>query len=73
MPWLIIVVLTIAGEYVLGMIVVAIYHFAHTGWYDPKRISPRPTRWAYRWWGRPLAVLADCALWPVSLAEACKR
>lgn len=68
-PWFVVVLLTIAAEWVIGMLLTLVVHFADTGWYDPKRISPRPARWCYRWWGRPIAVLWDAFMWPATLIE----
>lgn len=70
MSWFPIVLLTLGAEYALGMLVLIIYHFAETGWYNPNMVSPRPTKWCYRWWGRPIAVLWDALCWPLGLIEA---
>lgn len=73
MSWFPVVLATLGAEYVLGMLLMLIYHYAETGWYDPKQISPRPTRWAYRPWGRPIAVFVDMLIWPYAVAEAVRR
>lgn len=55
--------------YLFGCFVVLVLHGKDTGFYDPKKISPRPDRWYFKPWGRPIAVAIDLAIWPFMVAR----